>query len=297
MSLKSSKTEHSKKSHISVGKKIFDCSNLFVMCVIILITLLPLVNALAISFSSDLASMGPGIKLWPSEWSLVGYERLFKQVKIATPLMNSIFTTLVGTVLHVFFCSLTGYVLALKYFPGKNFFTVMLLITYAIPIQNVMIPTFILYRDLGLMNTFVPVIISSMVTAYAVLLLRSFFQRIPVSLREAAIIDGASEFTIMRKIYFPLALPGIATIALYQLVGKWNILLEPVLFINDPSKYTLQVALKSLVVASNGASSAFYIPPNTIMAGVVLAIAPLLIMYPILQRYFIGNLLSGATKG
>lgn len=280
----------------SKGQRVFHVFNCILMALIILLTILPLLNALAVSFSSDLTSLEPGLKLLPSEWSLDGYRRLFEQVRIGKPLMNSVYTTLVGTVLHVLFCAITAYALTGKDYSGKKAFLVILLITYAVPLQNIMIPTFILYRDMHLLNTFIPIIISGMVTAYAVTLLKSFFEQVPEALREAAIVDGAGSLTIFFKIYLPLAMPGIATIALYRLVGKWNILLEPALFITDPKKNTLQVALKSLVITSDAASSASFMPKNTIMAGVIISILPLLILYPVLQRFFIGQLMSGSMK-
>ena len=286
-----------RKTKVSWSKKLFNVFNVCLMAVIIGMTIVPLINALAVSLSSDITSLEPGLKLWPSKWSLDGFIRLFKQIKIATPLKNSIYTTAVGTILHVFFSCLTAYVLSHEHFPGKKIFIALLLITFAIPIQNIMIPSFILYRNFGLLNTFVPIIISSMVTAYAVMLLKSFFEQIPESMREAAIIDGAGEMMVLIKIYFPLAIPGIATLTLYQIVGKWNILLEPALFITNPRKNTLQIALKALIINSDSASSASFVPNNTIMAGVIICIAPLLLMYPVLQRYFINQLMSGAIKG
>jgi putative aldouronate transport system permease protein len=135
-----------------------------------------------------------------------------------------------------------------------------------------------------------------MVSAYTVLILQSFFAKIPRSLEEAALMDGATEFTIFRTVYLPLSKAGIATVTLFQFVGKWNNFMESVIFLNDPSKYTLQVALKNLIISSDITSTTDSVSKNTQMAGVVITIIPLIIVYVFLQRYFITGLTAGAVK-
>lgn len=267
------------------------------MMIMILLTVLPILNTFALSFSSDIDSMVPGIKLWPSKFSLEGYNTLFQQVKILRPFINNIIVTVCGTILHVTFCALTGYALSKKNVAGKKIIMGFILITMMVPLQNIMIPLYILYKDLHLIDRLFAIIITGIVSGYSIVLLKNFFESIPDSIGEAAYIDGASQLKMFVRIYLPLAKPGIATVALFQFVGKWNHFMEAVLFINDPKKYTLQIALKGLVIDSDASSSATIITKNTQMAGVIIAIIPLLIIYPFLQKYFISGLMVGSAKG
>jgi putative aldouronate transport system permease protein len=281
----------------SRGRRSFLWINRVILAAAMLVTIIPLLNTLSISFSSDLTSGTPGVMLWPKEFSMNGYKVLFEQVRILSPLINNSIVTLGGTFLHVLFCMLTGYALSRGPFPGKKIFIAFMMLTMMIPIQNIMIPLYILYRDLKLLNTLWAVTLTGMITGYTVILLKNFFERIPESIREAAVIDGASELTILWRIYFPLAKPGLATVTLFQFVEKWNHFTESLLFLNDPRKFTLQQALKKLVIDNDAASSAVQISNNAQMAGVIVAILPLLLLYPFLQRYFISGLTLGASKG
>ena len=240
----------------------FHIFNWIFLSLAMVITVVPLINTVSISFSSDLASSTPGVMLWPKQFSIHGYKVLFEQVRILTPLINNSIVTLGGTVLHVLFCMLTGYALSRGPFPGKKLFISFMMLTMMIPIQNIMIPLYILYRDLKLLDTLWAVTLTGMITGYTVILLKNFFERIPESIREAAVIDGASEMTILWRIYFPLAKPGLATVTLFQFVEKWNHFTESLLFLNDPRKYTLQQALKKLVIENDAASSAVQISNN-----------------------------------
>lgn len=276
---------------------IFQVLNVLFFVLLVSSMVLPLLNTLALSFSSDMGSMVPEIILWPKEFSLNGYRTLFKYVKIFTPFMNNTIVTLVGTFLHVSLCLITAYALSKKTFKVAKYYLVFLMVTMMVPVQNIMIPLYLLYKDLHLINSLWAIILSGMITGYTVILLKNFFASIPDSLGESAIIDGASEWVLLYKIYIPLAKPGIATVILFQFVEKWNNYMESVLFLTDPKKYTLQTAIKSLVIDSDVSSSAAIVTKNAQMAGIVIAILPLLIVYPFLQRYFISGIMLGSTKG
>ena len=288
---------NNKSIKTSPGRKVFIVINTIVLLAALLITIIPLLNTFAISFSTSRDSMFPGVRIWPEKFSLEGYKILFQQVRIARPLINTIITTVVGTFLHLFLCMITGYALSKKDFPGKKAFIAIMLLTMMIPVQNIMIPLYILYRKLHLINTLWSIIISGMVTGFTVVLLKNFFEGIPSSIYDAATIDGASELTILFRIYMPLARPGLATVALFQFVERWNFFTEPLIFLNDPNKYTLQLALKKLVIDNDASSSATQIANNTQMAGVMIVILPLLIVYPFLQKYFTSGITLGSTKG
>lgn len=279
------------------GRQIFEIFNILFLCLVVASMVIPLLNTFALSFSSDMGSMSTSIVLWPKEFSLEGYATLFQQVKIAKPIMNNIVVALIGTFLHVSLCTLTGYALSKEDFGAKRFFVAFILITMMVPLQNIMIPLYLLYKQLHLINSLWAIIVTNMITGYTVMLMKNFFESIPKSLGEAAYIDGAKELDLLFRVYLPLAKPGLATVTLFQFVEKWNHFMESVIFISDPKKYTLQVALKGLVVDSDASSSATFITKNAQMAGVVIAIIPLLLIYPFLQRYFLSGLMLGSTKG
>lgn len=276
---------------------LFQLINITIFLLLISTMVIPLINTLALSLSTDMGSMTSDILLIPKEFSISGYRTLLKYVKILRPFINNVYVAVIGTTLHVVFCIITGYALSKKGFYLGKFIMVFIMITMMVPIQNIMIPMYLLYKDLHLINSLWSIIITGMITGYTVILLKNFFSSIPESLGESAIIDGAGQWTLLFKIFIPLAKPGIATVTLFQFVTKWNNYMESVLFITDPKNYTLQIAIKSLVIDSDASSSAFEITKNTQMAGVILTIMPLLIVYPFLQKYFISGIMLGSTKG
>lgn len=271
----------------------------FVVASLIILTLMmivPFVNVLAVAFSSQLGSMEHGIILWPRELSVSGFKTVWVNLDLERAFINSAIVTSAGTVFHVILCCLAAYTLIQKDLPGRRLLLVFILATMAIPGELIMIPLYIVNRNLGLLNTLWALIFSGMVSGFSILLLRNFFASVPFDLAESAKLDGASDFTIFRTIYLPLSQAGIATITLFELVGRWNQFLPVVLYINDSKKYTLQVALNALVTENLGTSGMSMVTPNVRMAGIVIAILPLLILYPFMQRYFVHGLTLGSVK-
>lgn len=276
--------------------RLFQFVNALIMLVLVLTMLLPLANTLALSFSTPRNSMQPGVVLWPNPFSLAGYEVLFQQINILRPLLNNLYVTLLGTLLHVTLSALTAYTLVRRPFPGRRLFVLLLLATMMIPLENIMIPIYIVYKDLRLLNTLNAIVISGAVSGFSVLLLKNFFEGIPVELAESAEIDGANDLRVFAQIFLPLSLAGLATVTLFQFVSKWNNFFEAVLFLSDTSKYTLQIALKSLIINSDITSTTDAIVKNTQMAGVIVSVLPLIILYPFLQRFFTSGITLGAVK-
>ncbi len=280
----------------TTGRKIFVVANNLFLIFIALTMVLPLLNVLSVSFTTDLESYETTIKLFPREFSLDGYRTLFQRVAILTPLINNIIVTMAGTFLHVLFCAMAGYVLAKSNFPGKVALMLFVIIPMMIPFELIIIPFYVTMKKLGLIDTLSSLIVTQVVSTFGILLIKNYFEEVPKSLEEAAIIDGAGEFTIFFRVFFPLALPGIATITIFEFVSRWNHFLSAVLFINSPEKYTLQIALRSLVISQELTSTTQSVANNTRMAGIVIAVLPLVLMYVFLQKYFIKGLKVGAVK-
>ncbi len=280
----------------TIGRKVFVIINNLFLVVIALTMVLPLLNVLAVSFTSDLESYETTIKLFPREFSIIGYRTLFERVAILTPLINNIIVTLIGTLWHVLFCAMAGFVLAKTNFLGKAVLVIFVAIPMMIPFELIIIPFYVTIKKLGLMDTLAALIVTGIVSTFSILLMRNYFSEVPKSLEEAAIIDGAGEFKIFFRIFFPLAAPGIATITIFEFVSRWNHFLTAVLFINSPEKYTLQIALRSLVISQELTSTTQSVANNTRMAGIVIAVIPLIVVYVFFQKYFIKGLKVGAVK-
>ena len=270
--------------------------NNFILIALVLTMVIPLINVLAVSFTTNIESYENRIILFPHTPSIEGYITLFKWVGIVRPFLNNVFVTVVGTFLHVIICSMAGYVLNKEKFFGKALLVFIVTLPMMIPFEMIIIPVFVTVKKLGLMDTLWSIILIGAVSTFSILLMKNYFEGIPRSLEESAFIDGAGEATVFFKIYFPLAKAGLTTIAIFQFVNYWNNLLTAILFLNSPQKYTLQIALNALVVSQELTSTTQSVANNTRMAGIVIAIVPLVFVYIFAQKYFIKGIMIGAVK-
>lgn len=282
--------------HQTGGDRIYKAAVILFLAGAMSVMIIPFWNVLAVAFSTPIGSMQPGVILWPRGFSLEGFEIIWTNLGLERAFVNSVIVTSIGTIAHVLLACLAGYVLIQKDLPGRRFLVMFILATMAIPGELIIIPLFIVFKNLNLLNTLVALIISGMVSGFSILLMRNFFAGVPFDLAESARIDGASDFHILRTIYLPLSRAGIATIALFEMVGRWNMFLPVILYINDSKKYTLQVVLRSLVTENQGNSGTSMITPNVQMAGILIAILPLIALYPFMQRYFVQGITLGSVK-
>lgn len=258
---------------------------------------IPFINVLAIAFSSRQASMAPGLLLWPTEWSFDGFTHVWGSQNLWRPFLNSLFVTVVGTGFQVFLSAIAGYILMKKDLPFRKTIMVFILITMMIPGELTLVSIYTLYRDLGLLNTYTGLITNGLVSGFSILLLKNYFESIPHSISEAAALDKAGEFKIFRKVYLPLAIPGLATVSFISFVSKWNTLLVPISIISDQRKYTLPMVLQSMVFEGSSVSGTDFIAPNAVMAAIVISVIPLIIVYIIAQRFLVNGMTIGAVKG
>ncbi|MRN53903.1 carbohydrate ABC transporter permease [Paenibacillus monticola] len=274
----------------------FDVLNAAFLILLMLTMIIPFANVVALAFSSGMASMKPEIILFPKDFSIEGFSTVWNSLDLRRPFMNSVIVTVSGTILHVLLSSLAGFVLIQPHLPGKKFMISFVLLTMMIPQDAIMIPLYLVNKDLHLINTLSSLVLSGMISGFSILLMRNFFLSVPYEMCESAQIDGLGMFRIFTTIYMRLAKTGVATIMLFEFVSRWNMLSAPVLFINDSSKITLQVALKSMITDASATSSNLLITTNVRMAGILISIIPLLAVYPFIQRYFMKGLMLGANK-
>ena len=299
-------------------RKGFSFENLFMdlviyTCLILLcvVTLYPFINTVAYSFNNAIDSVNGGIYLWPREFTLRNYEKIFVgNNAISQALLISISRTVTGSVLSVFATLCTAYVLSRRDFVFRKSMTRFLVFTMYF--SGGLIPAFILIRNLNLINNFLVYILPSLVGAYNVMIMRTYIQGIPDSLIEAAKMDGASEYRILFRIIFPLSLPVVATVTLFVAVNQWNAWFDTMLYCgSNPKLTTLQYELQKLLTSSLSYASsdsdaamnsgeaykASVTPMSIRTAMTVISVTPILFVYPFLQKYFIKGLTLGGVKG
>lgn len=289
-------TQRRRNEHLTGTDRVYKAAVIVFLLGAMGVMIIPFWNVLAVAFSTPLGSMESGIILWPQGYSLDGFRIIWSNLGLERAFMNSLFVTSIGTVAHVTLACLAGYVLIQTDLPGRKLMVMFILATMAIPGELIIIPLFVVFKNLGLLNSLWALVLSGMVSGFSILLMRNFFAGVPFDLAESARIDGASDFHIFRSIYLPLSRAGIATIALFELVGRWNMFLPVILYINDSRKYTLQVVLRALVTENQGHSGTSMITPNVQMAGILIAILPLVALYPFMQRYFVKGITLGSVK-
>ncbi len=257
---------------------------------------LPMLNVLAVSFSTQAKSDTPGLVLWPSPATVQGYTFIWNHVRFAVPFFNTIYVSIVGTVLHVLMASLAGYVLSQPQLPGRKVLTTFILLTMTIPYELTMIGIYAVNRDLHLTNTYAGLIINGMISGFSVLLMRNYFMGIPRSLAESARIDGAGEIRIFRSISLRLSISALMTIGTLELIRRWNNITMTVTLISDMKKWTLPVVLRYILFDQTSTSGTSYIFANAKMAAVVLTAVPLVILYFFTQSFFSTGIMIGSIK-
>lgn len=288
----------------SVGDNIFVVCNIIFMFLFVLITIYPILNTLAISFNDGIDAVRGGIHIIPRKFSLNNYSVVFKQQNIKTALLISVLRTVIGTALGVIANSILAFLVSRKRFLLKKPLTVFWVVTMYV--NGGMIPVLLLYKNLHLTGTFWVYVIPGMLAAFNMLVMRTFMEGIPDSLEEAAQIDGASYSTIFIKVLSPLCKPMYATIALFIAVGQWNSWFDTMLYNRLATQYTtLQYELMKLLSSVSSQSSktdpnntegANLTPVAVRSAATIVTMAPIVALYPFLQKYFVAGLTIGGVK-
>ena len=278
-----------------VTKKKFDLFPLFnglfflVFCVLIIV---PMWKIIVDSFDLKVAS---GMRLWPAKFGFDGYMTVFQNSTLRRPLMISFVTTISGTLLSLFITTLSAYVLIQYEMPGRNFFSMFLLFTMIF--NGGLIPTYLAYKSLGLLNSLWVVILPHALNVYNVVLMRNFYEGIPGSLFEAADIDGASPMQQFIKIALPLSKPALASIGLMSAVQFWNDYTSYKLYVTSEKLFNFQMKLRQIVMGSDLPNAQGGATENTVRnAAIIVVILPFAILYPFLQKYFVKGVNVGAVK-
>lgn len=292
------------KIKVSPQQRCFDIFNVLFMIFLMIIMLYPMLHVIMASFSDgNELLVHQGILLWPKGFNLLAYQRAFTNPPIINGYKVTIFILVVGCSLNMLLTTLGAYFLSTKDILWKK--PISILIVFTMFFSGGLIPLYLTVHRLGLINSLWSVILVGAISTYNMIILRTGFDNIPESLKESAIIDGAGHITTLFKIVIPLAKPTLAVILLYYAVGHWNSWFNSAIFLNDTSKYPLQLVLRGiLLVNDTTAMTQEVADTETWAAGeaikyavIVIATAPILCVYPFLQKYFVKGVMIGAVKG
>ena len=273
--------------------RLFNVINGIIFILISIIMLIPIYKVLVDSF--DLSS-AYGMRLWPKQFGLAGYESVLSNPTLYRPLLISVGTTLAGTFLGLALSTLGAYVLIQWDMPGRTFFANFLLFTMIF--NGGMIPTYLVMKNLGLTYNLLGVVLLPAINIYNLVLMRNFFEGIPQSLFEAATLDGCTPMATFIKVVLPLSKAALASIGLMFAVAYWNDYTNYKLYITDSTLYNFQMKLRSIMMGSDLPQANGGATENTVKsAAIIIAILPFMILYPFLQKYFVKGVNVGAVKG
>jgi putative aldouronate transport system permease protein len=287
---------------ISIGSKTFDVVNYIILLLIAFVTLYPMYYIFIVSISSgDFISRGL-ISFIPRGITWEAYKLVFKNQDIWRSYINTIIYTGVGTLINVMVTALCAFPLSRRDFYGRSFFTV--LITITMFISGGLIPLYLVVNQLHMTNTIWAIVLPPAVSTYNMIIMRTFFSNVPFSLQESAYLDGANDLHIFFKIILPLSTPIIATLTLFYAVAHWNSFFPALIYLNEKSKYPVQIILRDIVVAGEFSeqggditNSMNIVAVNFKYAAIIIAVVPILAVYPFLQKYFAKGVMVGAVKG
>jgi putative aldouronate transport system permease protein len=299
------KTKYKRNGLNASGDPVGDFFIYLVLFLLVFFTIYPFWHVLMYSLSDSKASMSGGLFFIPRKFSLDGYKIIFKTKQIFVAYRNTVLKTVIGTVLSLIISSLPAYPLSLSRIKGRNFFSGMIFFTMLF--SGGMIPTYLVIKDLHLLDTFWVYVIPGMMSAYNMFILRNYFASIPSALEESAMIDGANPFQILFVIILPLSKPALAAIAMFYGVGNWNSYMDGILYVNKQSLQLLQVCLRAMINVT-GVTNAIA-PVGTALSDVaavtdetmkmvvmVMSIIPVLFAYPFLQKYYTKGVMIGSVK-
>ncbi|MBY0202522.1 carbohydrate ABC transporter permease [Paenibacillus polysaccharolyticus] len=283
------------------SNRIFDFVNHGLLLLIGIVTVIPFIYILAVSFTSPHEVAKGGFILFPKEFSLAAYRYIFSTDTLIRSLGVSIYITVVGTLINLLFTSLMAYPLSRKYLRGRQ--PILLGVLFTMLFSGGMIPTYFVVKSLHLTDTLWSLMLPTAISAFNLIVLKNFFQAIPDELEDAAKIDGCNDVSVLFRIVLPLSMPAMATFSLFYAVAHWNSFFSAVIYINDSEKWPVQVWLREIVILAQSrigdtSIEETEIQPLTIrMAVIVFSTIPIMLVYPFLQKHFAKGVMLGSVKG
>ena len=280
---------------------IFNAFNTVFMVLILICTLYPFWYVVACSFSSISHVTNSVILLWPDGIHLEAYQQVFRNDLVPVAYGNTIFITVVGTIVSMILSSISAFVLSRSELPGQKAFT--LFVVFTMLFNAGLVPFYLQVRDLGLLNSRMSLIWPFAISTYNTIILRNFFKSVPNTLYEAASIDGSSYFRYFLQILLPLSMPSLATITLFYAVSYWNGYFHSLIFITDRTLHPIQAILRQILMSSEFNNLLYddgtqNLPSEMLKCAMIVVTAlPIICIYPFMQRYFVKGVMVGAVKG
>jgi putative aldouronate transport system permease protein len=282
----------------------FDYVNYLLLGIISLVCVFPFIYVFSVSFTDPSVYVPMKFYLFPDQWSLAAYRYILSTNSFINALKSTVFVAGAGTVLSIAVSFAFAYVLTKKAVPGRS----LMLggVVFTLVFNAGILPNYLLIKELGLLNSYWSLILSGLTSAWSLIVIKSFLESLPSELEDAAKIDGCSDIGLFRRIVIPLSMPAIAAFTLFFAVSYWNTYFNALVYLTDAKKWTLQVLIKSLIIdsdsngvgAAGSASDDRVLPQETIrMASIVLAMMPILVVYPFLQKHFAKGVMLGSIKG
>ena len=290
----------------TVGSRIFDTLNYLILSLVAFTTIMPFIYIIGASFATEYEIATRPMFFIPQDVTTNAYQYIFSSNKILRGFSNSLFITVCGTAINLFFTVTMAYSLSKTRLRGRNFFLNMVIISMFF--SGGMIPGYIVVANiLNLKNTYWSVLLPGAISAYNMMIVKNFFQGIPQELEESASMDGCTDIGVLLRIVLPLSLPVLATFGLFYAVGHWNAYFGAMIYMGTAKeKWPLQMLLRELIIMSNGSAGdmnnldpEFVQPPeqSVKMAVIVVSTVPIMCVYPFLQKYFVKGVMVGALKG
>ncbi|MBR3503865.1 MAG: carbohydrate ABC transporter permease [Clostridia bacterium] len=292
-----------KKSNSRIAFEWFNFVFMIVLCVVMLY---PFLNVVASSLSNNSAVSRGRVTFFPIGFNLEAYKAVVRYQHIWTGYKNTLLYTIVGTAINLVMTVLGAYPLSRKQFYGRSVFT--FIVAFTMFFGGGLIPTYLIINAYGLLDTFWVMVIPGAISTYNMIIMRTFFQGIPVELEEAATIDGCNDMQTLWKVILPLSTASLMTIGMFYAVGHWNAWFNAVIYLRDSGRFPVQLWLRTIVlqnqvrdiVEGSGAvdTEAENLVADTIkFAVIVVAVLPILCVYPFVQKYFVKGVMIGSVKG
>jgi len=263
--------------------------------------LIPFLYMLTVSFTDPSVYVPLKLYFLPEKWSLAAYRYILENDRFLEAFNNTVFITVIGSLLSLAVTFTMAYALTRKLLPGRGIAIGAVVFTLLFHVG--IIPNYLLVKNIGLLNSSWALIWPTLTNAWSIIVVKSFLESLPSELEDAASIDGCNDLAIFTRIVLPLSMPAVAAFALIFAVSQWNIYFNALIYLSDASKWTLQLLVKSLVLDAgtnsvDASSDAMQLPQETIrMSAILVSMAPILIVYPFLQKYFVKGIMIGSIKG
>ncbi|MDD3335829.1 MAG: carbohydrate ABC transporter permease [Eubacteriales bacterium] len=291
-------TRHATHIREGAGRRFFLVINTVMLILLCVVMLYPVLYVITCSFSSEVAILRGQVSLWPIEPHLQAYLKVFKYPQLWISYRNTLFYTFAGTIINLVLTLCGAWALCQRKLPGRRFLT--LICTFTMFFSGGMIPTYMVVKNLSLLDTVWAMLLPNALSTYNMILMRTFFQGIPISLVEAAELDGCNDFGVLFRIVIPLSLASLLTIGMFYAVTHWNSYFNAVIYLSSTNLYPLQIILRQVVlqneIVENATAAEMNMAEGIKYATIVVAMLPMLCVYPFVQRYFVKGMLIGSVK-